>query len=373
MGSKFKWRRVKVITVTGGKGGVGKSSVSLNLAVALCQMGKHVLLFDADLGLANIDVMLGLKVRNNLANVLRGECSLQDIIQDGPQGLRIVPASSGLKEMAELSVDQHAGLIRAFSSLDEPVDFLIVDTAAGISDMVLSFCRAAQDVMMVVCNESTSVADAYAQMKVLSNDYGVSKFRIVANQVHSLEEGKFMFKKLVTLTDKFLDVALELCACIPIDINMRKAIRQRTCVVDAFPQTPAARAFKSLARRVLNWPIPDIPGGYLEFFVENLIKRPTDEDKSDDFDTEPQSLFMQAQAAQAQAAEALSLPDLGVESDDDKIPPPPPPISQQMGQANFGIEDLSAAQVDEIERELADAKAKAQAEAQAILDAAKLE
>lgn len=363
MGSKFKWRRVKVITVTGGKGGVGKSSVSLNLAVALCQMGKHVLLFDADLGLANIDVMLGLKVRHNLANVLRGECSLQDIIQDGPQGLRIVPASSGLKEMAELSVDQHAGLIRAFSSLDEPVDFLIVDTAAGISDMVLSFCRAAQDVMMVVCNESTSVADAYAQMKVLSNDYGVSKFRIVANQVHSLEEGKFMFKKLVTLTDKFLDVALELCACIPIDINMRKAIRQRTCVVDAFPQTPAARAFKSLARRVLNWPIPDIPGGYLEFFVENLIKRPGDEERVDDLYGEPQSLFMQAQAAHDQAAEALSLPDLDSE-EKSELPPPPPPISQQ----GFGIDDLSAEQVADIERELADAKA----EAQAILDASKL-
>ncbi len=272
MVSNFKWRRVKVITVTGGKGGVGKSSVSLNLAVALCQMGKHVMLFDADLGLANIDVMLGLKVRKNLAHVLKAECSLQEIIQDGPQGLRIVPAASGLKEMAGLSVDQHAGLIRAFSTIQEPIDFLIVDTAAGISDMVLSFCRAAQDVIMVVCNESTSVADAYAQMKVLSNDYNVSKFRIVANQVHSLEEGKFMFKKLVTLTDKFLDVALELCACIPIDINMRKAIRQRTCVVDAFPQAPAARAFKSFARRVLNWPIPDIPGGYLEFFVENLVR-----------------------------------------------------------------------------------------------------
>lgn len=223
--------------------------------------------------------------------MLRGECTLQEIIQDGPQGLRIVPASSGLKEMAELSVDQHAGLIRAFSTLEEPVDFLIVDTAAGISDMVLSFCRAAQDVIMVVCNESTSVADAYAQMKVLSNDYGVSKFRIVANQVHSLEEGKFMFKKLVTLTDKFLDVALELCACIPIDINMRKAIRQRTCVVDAFPQAPAARAFKSLARRVLNWPIPDIPGGYLEFFVENLIRHPENEGDSGSSDDSAETIM----------------------------------------------------------------------------------
>ena len=221
--------------------------------------------------------------------------------------------------MAELTVDQHAGLIRAFSSLEEPVDVLIVDTAAGISDMVLSFCRAAQDVVRVVCNESTSVADAYAQMKVLSNDYGVNKFRIVANQVHSLEEGKVMFKKLVTLTDKFLDVALELCACIPIDINMRKAIRQRTCVVDAFPQAPAARAFKSFARRVINWPIPDIPGGYLEFFVENLIHQPEFEN----------SLINDAANMQ------------------DK---PPRPIGQSL------ISDLGAEQASEIERQMALAK-----------------
>ena len=166
-------RKVKVITVTGGKGGVGKSSVSLNLAVALCQMGKKVMLFDADLGLANIDVMLGLKVDKNLGHVLNGECELQDILQTGPHGLRIVPASSGLKQMVELTVEQHAGLIRAFSTLKEDIDYFIVDTAAGISDMVLSFCRAAQDVLMVVCNEPTSVADAYAQMKVLSRDYGV--------------------------------------------------------------------------------------------------------------------------------------------------------------------------------------------------------
>ncbi len=271
MSAANRSRRVKVITVTGGKGGVGKSSVSLNLAVALCRLNKHVMLFDADLGLANIDVMLGLKVDRNLGHVLRGECDLADIIKDGPQGLRIVPASSGLKEMAELSVDQHAGLIRAFSSLNEDIDFLIVDTAAGISDMVLSFCRAAQDVLMVVCNEPTSVADAYAQMKVLQNDYGVQKFKIVANQVHSLAEGKTMFAKLVAVTDRFLDVTLELVSCIPADPNMKRSIKQRSCVVDLYPQSPAAIAFRALASRALTWPLPEIAGGHLEFFVENLI------------------------------------------------------------------------------------------------------
>ncbi len=267
-------RRVKVITVTGGKGGVGKSSVSLNLAVALCQMGKRVMLFDADLGLANIDVMLGLKVEKNLGHVLRGECELKDILQVGPHGLIIVPASSGLKEMADLSVEQHAGLIRAFSILDVDIDFFIVDTAAGISDMVLSFCRAAQDVLMVVQNEPTSVADAYAQMKVLCRDYGVKKFKIVGNQMHSLDEGKIMFQKLVAVTERFLDVTLELSACIPADLNMRKSIRQRSCVVELYPQSPASKAFKTFAQRVSNWPVPDVAGGHLEFFVENLIQHP---------------------------------------------------------------------------------------------------
>ena len=130
-------RKVKVITVTGGKGGVGKSSVSLNLAVALCQMGKKVMLFDADLGLANIDVMLGLKVDKNLGHVLNGECELQDILQTGPHGLRIVPASSGLKQMVELTVEQHAGLIRAFSTLKEDIDYAFFEYGGNLIEHYL--------------------------------------------------------------------------------------------------------------------------------------------------------------------------------------------------------------------------------------------
>ncbi|MCR5084011.1 MAG: P-loop NTPase [Succinivibrionaceae bacterium] len=267
-------QQVKVITVTGGKGGVGKSSVSLNLGVALCLAGRHAMLLDADLGLANIDVMLGLRADKNILHVLHGECGLGDIIRTGPHGIRIVPASSGVKEMVELSPQQHAGLIRSFSSLREPIDFFIVDTAAGISDMVLSFCRAAQDVVMVVCNEPTSVADAYAQMKVLAKDYGVNRFRIIANQVHTLEEGKQMYRKLLAVVDRFLDVTLELVACIPQDANMKNAIRQRSCVVDMYPQSPASRAFKALAARACSWPIPPGASGHLEFFVENLVKKP---------------------------------------------------------------------------------------------------
>src|SRR5690606_38664408 len=139
---KMNKQMVKVISISGGKGGVGKTNVSLNLAMALAQLGKSVMVLDADLGLANCDVMLGLRVEKNLSHVLSGEVSLDDIIIEGPFGIKIIPASSGSQSMTELAPAEHAGLIRAFGEMETAVDVLLVDTAAGISDMVLSFSRA---------------------------------------------------------------------------------------------------------------------------------------------------------------------------------------------------------------------------------------
>ncbi len=270
--SKFnRNHKVKVIAVTGGKGGVGKSNVSLNMAVALGQQGKRVLVFDADLGLANVDVMLGVRVEKNLSHLLAGECELEDILVEGPHGIKIVPATSGTRNMVELSPNEHAGLIRAFSELSTQFDILIVDTAAGISDMVLSFSRAAQDIMVVVCDEPTSITDAYALIKVLNRDYGVFRFKVVANMVRSLREGQELFAKLSKVADRFLDVALELVAIVPFDENVRKSVRKQRTIVDAFPKSPAAIAFKTLASRASSWPIPDVPGGHLEFFIEQLV------------------------------------------------------------------------------------------------------
>jgi flagellar biosynthesis protein FlhG len=256
--------RVKVITVTGGKGGVGKSNVSLNLAVSLASQGKRVMLLDADLGLANIDVMLGLRVERNLFNVLNGECNLDDIIITGPYGLMILPATSGTQAMVELSPAQHAALIRAFGDLKAQVDVLIVDTAAGISNMVLSFAR-------VVCDEPTSVTDAYALMKILSKEYGVYKFKVVANMVRTMKEGQELFNKLTKVTERFLDASLELVSCIPYDTNVKLAVRKQQVIVDAFPKSPASIAFRALATRVLSWPVPYQPGGHLQFFIENML------------------------------------------------------------------------------------------------------
>lgn len=262
---------VKVIAVTGGKGGVGKTNVTLNLAMSMAQLGKKVLVLDADLGLANCDVMLGLRVHKNLSHVLSGEAELDDILIEGPFGIKIVPATSGTQSMTELKPAEHAGLIRAFTEMRTRFDILLVDTAAGISDMVLSFSRASQDVLVVVCDEPSSITDAYALMKILSREHGVQRFKIVANMVRSLKEGQELFAKLSRVTDRFLDVSLELVATIPFDENVRKAAKKQKAFVEAFPKTPASLAIRTLATRAVQWPIPPVASGHLEFFLEQLV------------------------------------------------------------------------------------------------------
>jgi len=268
---KMRNQQVKVIAVTGGKGGVGKTNVTLNMAVSLAKMGKRVMVLDADLGLGNVDVLLGIRVTKNLSHVLSGEKTLDEVIVQGPAGVMIIPAASGTQSMVELTDVEHAGLIQAFSSLQTPIDILLIDTAAGISNMVVSFAQAAQDVLMVVCDEPTSITDAYALIKILSKQNGVYRFKIVANMIRSLREGQDLFTKLTRVTDRFLDASLELVACIPFDGNVRQAVRKQKTVVDAFPKTPASLAFKALANRATDWPTPHQPGGHLEFFIEKLL------------------------------------------------------------------------------------------------------
>ncbi|MDO6500028.1 MinD/ParA family protein [Photobacterium sanguinicancri] len=270
-----KLSSTKVITVTGGKGGVGKTNVTLNMAISMARQGKRVMVLDADLGLANVDIMLGLRAGRNLSHVLAGLCDLQDIIVEGPYGVKIIPASSGTQNMAELSPAQHAGLIRAFGSLNDDVDVLLVDTAAGISDMVLSFSRAAQEVLVVVCDEPTSITDAYALIKILSREYDVQRFKIVANMVRSYREGRELYAKLTRVTERFLSANLELVACVPLDDKVRQAVKRQKIVVEAYPKSPAALALNSLANKALTWPVPTSAGGHLEFFVERLLVKPT--------------------------------------------------------------------------------------------------
>jgi len=232
----IKPRPVRVLAVSSGKGGVGKTNVSVNLGIALAQEGKEVMLMDADFGLANV-----------------------------------VPASSGVKKMAELDITQHAGVIRAFSELSHQLDVLIIDTAAGISESVVSYARAAQEVVVVVCDEPASITDAYALIKLLNRDYGINRFRILANMVLSAQEGRALFQKLTAVTDRYLDIAMDFMGAIPYDDYLKKAVQKQRAVVEAYPRSKAALAFKKLAQKTDHWPLPSSAGGHLEFFVERLI------------------------------------------------------------------------------------------------------
>jgi len=263
---------VRVIAITSGKGGVGKTNVSVNLAVALSDAGKRVMLLDADLGLANVDVLLGLRPDSNLSHVIDGKRTLEEVIVKGPSDILVVPAASGVKRLAELSVMENAGLIRAFSELNHDVDTLIIDTAAGINESVTSFSRAAQEVVVVVCDEPASITDAYALIKVLNTEYAIQHFRVLANQAHSAQEGRELFNKISRVTDRYLDVTLEFMGVIPYDDYLRKAVRKQRAVVQAFPRSRSATAFKNLAQKTDKWPVPSAAGGHLEFFVERLIQ-----------------------------------------------------------------------------------------------------
>lgn len=263
---------LRAIAVTGGKGGVGKTNISVNLAVATAELGRRVMLFDADLGLANIDVVLGLHARHDLSHVLRGELSLPEIVIEGPAGVRVIPGASGLKHMAELSEAEHVGLVRAFSEVGTDVDTFIIDTAAGISDTVVSFSRAAHEVLVVVCDEPASITDAYAIIKLLNRDYGHQRFRVVANMVQSPQEGRDLYNKICRVTDRYLDVMMGYLGAVPFDEALRKAVRSQRPVIHAAPRSKSAQAFRQLAGKVDALPPPSAANGQVQFFVERLIQ-----------------------------------------------------------------------------------------------------
>ncbi|SIS47039.1 MinD/ParA family protein [Neptunomonas antarctica] len=267
-----KQHSVKVIAVTGGKGGVGKTNVSVNLSIALGELGRKTVLMDADLGLANVDVLLGLRPKKNISDVLSGECRLTDVMLDVTENVRIVPACSGTQEMTSLSAHEHAELIYAFNEVAEDIDVLVIDTAAGISESVVSFVRAAQEVLVVVCDEPTSITDAYALIKLLNRDYRMTRFRVLANMVDTDTEGRNMFNKLSTVTDRFLDVTLQYVGSIPYDEHVRKSVRRQTPVLKAYSKCKAALAYRQLANKVDDWPVLDAPRGHLEFFIERLVQ-----------------------------------------------------------------------------------------------------
>lgn len=263
---------VKTIAITGGKGGIGKTSTAINLGTALCELGRHVMLLDADFGLANADVLLGVRTRFNLEHVINGTCNLEDVIVTAASGLRLVPASSGSVEMATLNRAQHAGVINAFSELFEPVDHLLVDTAAGLGESVLTYSEAAQRVVVLVCDEPASLTDAYGLIKVLHRRRPDCRIEVVANMVDSAGQGRALYEKLARVTDRFLQFVPAYYGMIPFDDYLRRAVQQQMSVVEAYPWSASARAFKKLALAADRWHAADGARGGPEFFLERLLR-----------------------------------------------------------------------------------------------------
>lgn len=254
-------RTARVLSVTSGKGGVGKTSVSVNLAIQLSHMGKRVVVFDADFGLANIEIMLGLRPKYNLADMMYRGKSIEDIITYGPAGIGFISGGSGINELSNLSRDQVISLLNRLGELDRIADIIIVDTGAGISDAVLEFVAASDEVLLVATPEPTSITDAYALLKTLNRkvSYKPEKtvVKMVANQVEGEREATELFEKLGVVVGKFLDIDVEFLGSVPYDKNMQKAVMRQTPVSIGNPDSNAARAVKALAARIENQILDD--------------------------------------------------------------------------------------------------------------------
>ena len=262
---------MRVIAVTGGKGGVGKTNIAVNFAVALSRLGRDVVLFDADLGLANVDLLMGLSVQHTLADVLSGEKLVSEIVVKDISGVRVIPAASGIPEIVDLSQVKRAELIRGLSDHLATPEVMIVDTGAGIDQTVQAFVAACQIPVLVVCDEPASLTDCYALIKVLAQSKNIKRFQILVNQVESQGQGKSLFDRLSAVANKHLNVELSYLGSVPLDPYLKRAVQERRPLVSAYPRSPAALALGSCAEKLLDIP-SDASSPGMTFFLENMLE-----------------------------------------------------------------------------------------------------
>jgi flagellar biosynthesis protein FlhG len=261
----------RVISVTSGKGGVGKTNVVANLAVALARLGQRVLVLDADLGLANLDVLLGLSPRWNIRHVLTGEKRLDEVIVDGPGGIKVLPASSGVQELTQLGEEQKLLLLSELDGLEPDCDLLLIDTGAGISPNVTYFNLAALERIVVVTPEPTSITDAYALIKVMATRHATRSFKLLVNQVKGEAEARGVFAKLVRVVDRFIgQVSLECLGWVPTDGCLPKAVQRQQAVVELYPECPASRGFGRVAEAIAA-SVAAPADGNIKFFWRRLF------------------------------------------------------------------------------------------------------
>ena len=272
--SAEKLRTLRVIAITSGKGGVGKTHLTVNLALTFAQQGRRVLVVDGDVGLANVDILLDETPKHTLEDVLKGERQIEDVLVRSSHGITVLPGTSGVSEMCELSPDDRMRLLQSVDGLEEEFDTVLIDTAAGIGSNARFFAGAAQEVLVVATPEPTSLADAYAMIKVLNRRCGMDRIGLVINQASSEREAREVFMRLSDLTSRFLPVVLSFAGQIPMDPHVRESVMIQRPVVVAYPAAPSSVAIAELADALLMRPLPPNASGRLQFFWERLIGRP---------------------------------------------------------------------------------------------------
>jgi flagellar biosynthesis protein FlhG len=270
--SKFKKARTtKVISVTSGKGGVGKTQVVANLALALRAKGLDVLIFDGDMGLANIDIVYNISPKYNLQHLLEGKKTMSEVLVEGPDGVKILPAASGVQELTTLTDQTKMALVDQIDSLEGKFDVVLIDTGAGISDNVMYLNSAAQAVLVVVTPEPTSITDAYALMKVMATRYGERTFYIVTNQVRDEAEGKMIFKSLLNATDQFLEsVQLWHLQTFKYDEKVRQSVTRQQPMIKFDKDGAIAKSYAELAAKVQKLEVNTQKGG-MQFFLKQAL------------------------------------------------------------------------------------------------------
>ncbi|MCQ2979496.1 MAG: MinD/ParA family protein [Clostridia bacterium] len=244
--------KANIITVTSGKGGVGKSNVAVNLALMLIEKGKRVLIIDADLGLANVEILMGVIPKYNLTEVINGNKKIAEIICDGPNGLKFISGGSGIENLANLSEDKLTTVARDLASLDEMFDTIIIDTGAGINETVMTFARIANEILLVTTSDPTAITDAYALLKVLKNSSNDTNVKVIVNMVRNKIDATNVFNKLNNVCEKFLDTSLEVIEFIPEDLALEKSVRMQRPVVLEYPRSEVTAAFRKLTNKVID-------------------------------------------------------------------------------------------------------------------------
>ncbi len=266
-------KQTRIMAVTSGKGGVGKTNITCNLALAMSRMGKRVLVFDADLSLANVDILLGIHPRSNLSHVVRGEKSMKDILVEAQPGFFVVPGVSGIEELANLSTDAVDRLLEGFSSLEDVADVVLIDTAAGIHHLVMSFLLAADQVVLVTTPEPTAYMDAYALIKVLIGHDREKDIQLIVNMATNDAEGREVIRLLSSMCRQWLQIGFDTLGVIPRDVDVLQSVRRNAPVLAHSPHSAAAKRLRHIAATLLQGRRKETRGAGLRGFMSRVWSR----------------------------------------------------------------------------------------------------